>query len=118
MTSALAFFRARWAERSTRIQMIVLVLLALVLAGVLTVDQITENASKLLGLIAVLGPLAGALMPDNNKAVDDAAARDAAIAAAVALATKAAEDAAGPGARELSRAVSDVVDAVEGRLGS
>ena len=110
MDKLTAFLRARLAERSSRIQLATLALLGLGVAGVLTVEQITHYADKLLALTAVLGPLAGVLMPDHNRAVDAAAAQDAAIAAAVALATEAAEKAAGEGAREVSLAVSQLAD--------
>ena len=112
MSKLTAFLRARLAERSSRIQLATLVLLALVVGGVLTVEQITHYADKLMVLVAVLGPLAGVLMPDNNSAIDAAAAQDAAVAAAVALAAQAAEQAAGEGARDVSLAVTRLAEKV------
>lgn len=110
MSALLAFLKARLAERSSRIQLVVLVLLALVLNGVVTLDQIEGMSAKVFGLVAVLGPLAGLLVPDKNHAVTDAAATSAAVDAAVAMATEAAEKAAGPEATEIAREVGALAD--------
>ena len=106
----LSFLRARFAERSTRVQSVMLVLLGLVLTGVVTTDQIAAWSDKIIALVAVLAPLAGMLVPDSNRAVEAEAAQDAAVAAALDLATAAAERAAGPGARDASLAVSRAVE--------
>ena len=110
MSDVLSFLRARFAERSTRVQAVMLVLLGLVLTGVVTADQIAAWSDKIIALVAVLSPLAGMLVPDGNRAIEAAAAQDEAVAAALDLATAAAERAAGPGARETSLAVSRAVE--------
>ncbi|CAH2606229.1 conserved protein of unknown function (plasmid) [Rhodovastum atsumiense] len=110
MDKILSFLRARLAERSSRIQLVVLLMLLLVLAGAVTLDQLTAWTDKIVALVTVLGPLAGILVPDNNRAVDAAAAQDAAVAAALKIATETAEKAAGPGARQASLAISSAVE--------
>ena len=106
MGSLLPFLKARLQERSSRIQLVTLVLLGAVAAGLLSVEQVTDWTAKIVALVAVVGPLAGVLVPDNNSAVDAAAKADLAVQAAVEIATDAAEKAAGPGAREVSLAVT------------
>jgi hypothetical protein len=78
MTAVLSFLRARYAERSSRVQLVVLVLLALVGFGVVTTDQIESFAGKAALALAALGPLAGILFPDEKKPVDATLAVEAA----------------------------------------
>lgn len=110
MNALVSAAKARWAERSTRIAVITLGLSAVVGFGWLTVEQVSTYADKLMGLVALAGLFANVVVPDNNRAVDAAAAADAAVDAAVKMATEAAEKAAGPGARGISIAVSNVAD--------
>lgn len=110
MSNLLVFLRARFAERSSRVQLLVLVLLALVTTGIFTVEQLSAVASKLVALVAVVGPLAGLLIPDTNHVVNTAAAVDEAVDAAVKVATDAAEKEAGPEATQMARNIASVAE--------
>ena len=82
MDKVVAFLRARFAERSSRIQLVVLVLLGAVSLGYLSVDQIQSFSAQAMLLIPLLGNIVGVLMPDPAKPQD---AVDAAAAAASAM---------------------------------
>lgn len=114
MDRVLAFLRARWAERSSRVQLVVLVLSVAVYAGLLTFEQVNDFVVQY-GTVSLLvanliGPVLGFVTPDGNKLVDSEAAADAALAAAVATVTAAAERKAGPGARDASLAVTTLLE--------
>lgn len=108
MSKLLPFLRARLAERSTRIQVVTLLLLALVGAGVVTIEQVHAYAGQIMALVAVLSPLATALVPDFNHDVAAEAQVDAAVDLATAVVTQAAEQAAGEGAKQVGEAVASV----------
>jgi hypothetical protein len=110
MSNLIPYLRARLAERSSRIQLLVLALLTLVLSGVMTIEQIHAYSTQILGLVTVLGPLAGLLIPDSNSAVDAASAQDKAVAIALDVTTQAAEKAAGPEASAMAVQVAAVVE--------
>ena len=102
--------KARWAERSTRVAVFALVPTVLVGLGWLTMDDVAAYADKIVAMIGVAGLVANAITPDGNKAIGAAAAADEAVDAALKVVTEAAEKAAGPGAREASLAVSNIID--------
>jgi hypothetical protein len=110
MDKLLPFLKARLAERSSRIQLVVLVLLGAVSAGFLTMAQIQSWGAYAMGLVATIGPLVGVLFPDKNHDVVSAAAVDDAVNAALAVATAAAEEKAGVKATDLARTVGGIAD--------
>lgn len=116
MDRVLAFLRARWAERSSRVQIVVLALSVAVYAGLVTFAQIEEFVSRFgtLSLLVanLIGPALGFVVPDHNRAIDAEAQADEALAAAVKLVTEAAERKAGPGAREASLAVTAAIERI------
>lgn len=123
MNGMLAFLRARLAERSSRVQLVILVALAAVGTGYLTVDQIEGFTSKALAAVAVLGPLVTILMPETVKVEDKEAAMQAAalaaFAAAQAAAVQAAHKAAGPdAAARVEAEVAKVAEAADKMVAS
>lgn len=105
-----AFLKARLAERSSRIQLVMLVLMGLVLTGVVTMDQLQGYADKLMPMLALMPVFLGLIVPDKNHAIVAAADQDAAVKAALDAATEAAEKAAGPKATQVAQSVGAVFD--------
>ena len=110
MNALVSFLKARLAERSSRVQLVVLVVMAGTATGLVTIDQGEADVAKVSPLLLALGPLATILIPDKNHAVVQAASQDEAVAAALDAATRAAEDAAGPRATAVAQAVGNVAD--------
>lgn len=110
MDKLLPYLKARFAERSTRVQLVVLVLLALVSTGYLTMEQIHAWGAHAMALVAAIGPLAGVLFPDKNHDIVAEARVDEAVDAALAAATEAAERKAGVKATELAQTVGGIAD--------
>jgi hypothetical protein len=71
MQSVIPFLRARFAERSSLVQLAVLSVTVLVSAGLITTDQVAAYASTAATVLALVGPLAGILCPDRSAAPDD-----------------------------------------------
>jgi hypothetical protein len=113
MSDVLSFLRARLAERSSRVQLLVLVLALLVATGLVSFESLSEFSGRLTAVAALVGPLLGVLVPDTNHDVNAAAVADATVSAAVSIATAAAEEKAGPGATELARNLAGLA----GKLG-
>lgn len=121
MDKMVAFLRARFAERSSRIQLVVLVLLGAMSMGYLTLDQVNGFATQAMTLLAVVGPLAGVLVPDPSKPQDAIDAAQAAASAVQAAALQAVERQVGTEAKEAVEAevtrVADEVAALAGKAG-
>lgn len=106
----LDYLKARMPERSSRVQLVSMAVLALLLLGAVTVDQLTTWTALALAATSAASQLAGILVPDHNRAVAEAAAQDEAVAAALDMATAAAERAAGPKATEAAKNVAAIVE--------
>lgn len=112
MKSLGTYLLARLGERSTRVQLIVLVAAGVVSTGLVTVEQVSSWTGTMLGLVAVVGPLAAALNPDAKAEVPAEVVTNAAIAAAQAAAEKL------PGFDKLNADMSEVANAAEDALRS
>jgi hypothetical protein len=121
MDKVVSFLRGRFKERSSQVQLVVLVLLGAVSAGYLTVDQVNGFATQAMTLLAVVGPLAGVLIPDPSKPQDAVDAAQAAATAVQAAALQAVEAKVGVEAKQAVEAdvarVVDEVASLAGRVG-
>lgn len=63
------FIKARFGERSSRIQLVGLTLTVAVILGVITVDQLNTWITKLLTTMALATQLGGVLIPDGKAPV-------------------------------------------------
>lgn len=107
MQSVLSFLRARLAERTSRVQLAVLVVTGAVAAGLVSTDQVAAYATTAMTVLTLIGPLAGILTPDTKAEVPVEAVANAALAAAEAAAAKV------PGAELVRRDVEQVAAAAE-----
>jgi hypothetical protein len=88
MNTTLSFVLARLRERSTRVQLAVLLATGFVATGLVTIDQVSGIADTALKVAGVLAPLAAILLPDSKAEVPAEAIANAALAAAQAAAER------------------------------
>lgn len=71
MSAFVSWFKTRLSERSSQIQLVVLVLMGLVAFNVITVDQLNEWAGKWSHILLLAGPALGFAVSDRKPTEDE-----------------------------------------------